>query len=59
MKKQLSPKQREELLTALKDRFEKNMSRIVLLSAGSLLTIPHTQFAAPRMRNRALNFEQA
>jgi hypothetical protein len=27
MKKELSPKQREELLTALKDRFEKNMNR--------------------------------
>ena len=26
-KKQLSPKQREELLRALKDRFEKNMNR--------------------------------
>src|SRR5881409_2006214 len=26
-KKQLSPKQREELLSALKDRFEKNMNR--------------------------------
>jgi Protein of unknown function (DUF4256) len=26
-KKQLSPKQREELLTALKDRFEKNLNR--------------------------------
>ena len=27
MKKELSPKQREELLTVLKDRFEKNLSR--------------------------------
>ena len=27
MKKELSPKQREELLTALKARFEKNMNR--------------------------------
>ena len=26
-KKQLSPKQREELLSALKDRFEKNLNR--------------------------------
>ncbi|MBI2271734.1 MAG: DUF4256 domain-containing protein [Bacteroidetes bacterium] len=34
MKKELSPKQREELLRVLKARFEKNMTRHTFLSAG-------------------------
>ncbi len=38
MKKELSPKQREELLTALKARFEKNMNR-QFLSIGFQLCL--------------------